>query len=90
MRADDPLSYTITFENQPTATLPAQQIVITDQLDATKVDLSTFALGPVALGDAYVSVPAGVTVFTHDVDLRPGKDLLVRVEAGLDAITGAS
>ncbi len=88
VRSDDPLSYTITFENQPSATLPAQQVVITDQLDATKVDLATFALGPVAFGDVYVPVPAGVTTFTHDVDLRPEQNLLVRVEAGLDGASG--
>ncbi len=33
IQSDDSLSYTVRFENQPSATAPAQQVIITDVLD---------------------------------------------------------
>ncbi len=40
--------YQIDFENSPTATAPAQQVVITDTLDPN-LDLNTFQLTEIAL-----------------------------------------
>ena len=77
----------ILFENKPVATAAAQTVVITDQLDATKVDLSTLSLGLIAFGDKTVIPPSGAKEFTTDVDLRPGNDLIVRIDAKLDVPT---
>lgn len=85
---NQPLPYVVFFENVATATAPAQEVVVTDQLDATTLDLATFALGPIAFGDTLVTPPPGSGTFATDVDLRPAKDLLVRIEAGLDDGTG--
>jgi len=41
------LPYSVDFENVATATAPAQKVVVTDQLDPAKVDLSTFSLGAI-------------------------------------------
>jgi CSLREA domain-containing protein len=85
---EGPLPYAVFFENKPAATAAAQDVVITDQLDASKLDLSTFELGPVFFGDHTVAPPPGLKQWTTDVDMRPANDLVVRVNAGLDETTG--
>ena len=45
------LSYTIFVENLETATAPAQEVIVVDQLDADAVDLSTLSLGPLSFGE---------------------------------------
>ena len=82
-----PIPYSIFFQNLETATAPAQQVVITDQLDPTKVDLSTFSFGPIAFGSNVVTPQAGQSSFTSDVDLRPSTDLIVRLTASLNPNT---
>ena len=81
------LRYAILFENLETATLPAQEVVVTDQLDITKVDLDTFSLGAISFGRHKVVPPPGLSVFTADVDL-PERNLVARVAARLDKTTG--
>lgn len=85
---DEPLRYAIYFENVATATAAAQQVVISDQLDSTKVDLSTFSLGPIVFGNRQITPPSGLTVFATDVDLRPATNLIVRINASLNSNTG--
>jgi hypothetical protein len=85
----EPLNYTILFENKPVATAPAQDVVITDQLDAAKFDLATFELGPVRFGHGFgATPPPGLSEWTTDIDLRPSQNLIVRVHAALDKTTG--
>jgi hypothetical protein len=85
----EPMRYSIFFENKPEATAPAQDVVITDQLDVSKFDLSTFSLGPVSFGkDRIVTPPPGLSEWTTDVDLRPANKLVVRISAKLDKATG--
>jgi CSLREA domain-containing protein/uncharacterized repeat protein (TIGR01451 family) len=89
LSGQEPLHYTIFFENLATATLPAQVVVITDQLDAQKMDLTTFSLGPIVYqGGKSVVPPPGLSQFTDAVDLRPAHDLILRIDAGLDNNTG--
>ena len=83
-----PLPYVIRFENKKEATAPAQEVVITDQLDPALVDLSTFELGPISFGDRRLDPDPASRVYTADVDLRPARDVLLRINAGLDAQTG--
>ncbi len=83
-----PLPYDIMFENKPDATAPAQTVVVTDQLDASKLDLSTFSLGVIGFGNTLVTPPNGAKTFNTTVDLRPANNLLVNIDAGLDAATG--
>ncbi len=82
------LAYTIAFENIETATAPAQEVVITDQLNPTTMDLSTLSLGPITFGSKKITPPAGLSEWTTDVDLRPDNNLLVRIHARLDPTTG--
>jgi len=83
-----PLLYALLFENVAAATAPAQEVVITDQLDPAKVDLTTLALGPITFGHHQLDPPSGRTAFSTVKDLRPDQDLLVRVEASLDPMSG--
>ncbi|HVO88983.1 MAG TPA: hypothetical protein VMV45_10605 [Casimicrobiaceae bacterium] len=88
VRADQPLTYTIHFENLATATAPAQVIAITDRLDAATVDFDTFRLGPVVFGDSTLAPAPGIKLWTGGIDLRPRQNILVTVAAGLDPATG--
>src|SRR5262249_27560220 len=52
------LPYRISFENDPTATAPAQRVVVTDPLDPN-IDRSTFQLTEVGFGDNVIAIPVG-------------------------------
>ncbi|MCL4504452.1 MAG: hypothetical protein M1434_08630 [Chloroflexi bacterium] len=80
------LPYVIFFENIPTATLPAQTVVVTQQLDAN-LDLAGFELGDISFGKYYVSVPAGLSSYSTRVDARDTVNLYVDVTATLDSGT---
>ncbi|MEP7076028.1 MAG: carboxypeptidase-like regulatory domain-containing protein, partial [Acidobacteriota bacterium] len=82
------LLYSIGFENQATATAPAQDVVVTDQLDISTLDIATLELGDIRFGDTTINVPAGLKTYSTEVDLRPSKDLLVDVNANLDQNSG--
>jgi hypothetical protein len=88
------LSYVVSFNNEPTATAPAQQVVVTQPLGPS-VNLSSVALlgitVPNGSNDVQVPVPAGsfnpaagVDEFSTNVDLRPNQSLLVNVDAKLN------
>lgn len=82
------LFYGITFENDAGATAPAQDVVVTDQLDTSRLDISTFSLGKIQFGDTVVDVPPGLKTYSTEVDLRPANNLLVEVSATIDENTG--
>ena len=84
----DTFPYAIYFENKDTAALPAQDVVVTDQLDPNLVDLNTFSFGPVSFSNRHVTPPLGQTQFVTQVDLRPEKPLVLRITGKLDAATG--
>jgi HYR domain/PKD domain len=85
---EEPLRYAVLFENLETASAPAQEVVVTDQLDTVNMDLSTFNLGPIAFGSKQVIPPPGASAFATDVDLRPDKNLIVRITASMNPNTG--
>jgi 6-phosphogluconolactonase len=82
-------AYSVYFDNEPTATAPAQAVTVTDKLD-TNLDLGTTILGPITFPNQIITppgVPLSVSPFTTTVDLRPGNNLLVKVSASLDSAT---
>lgn len=82
-------TYMITYENVDSALVAATKVTILDTLDTEVFDLSTFK--PMALGfsDTTVSYPEYDAVGkTIDVDLRPNRDMIVRVEHNLNIETG--
>jgi hypothetical protein len=84
----EPLRYAVYFANVPTATAPAQDVVITDRLDPSKLEPGTFSFGPIAFGDKQVVPPQGVSDFNATVDLRPAVNLKVKIHSHLDTETG--
>jgi hypothetical protein len=83
-----PVPYTVFFENAPSATAPAQTVTVTDQLDAVNFDLNSFSLGPISFGSKVVVPPPYAKSFSTTVDLRPSQNLLVDVNASLDPANG--
>jgi hypothetical protein len=83
-----PLNYAIHFENLSTATAPAAVVVVTDQLDAQRMDLATFQLGPITFGAVTLVPQPGTQTFNGGVDLGLEQDLQVVVTAALDKSTG--
>jgi hypothetical protein len=78
-----PWRYLIRFENRPSASLPAQEILITDDLPAD-LGVESVTLGPIAFGTHQVIPPPGSNSFLTTVDLRPELNLLVRINVTLD------
>ncbi len=84
----NPFPYTVQFENVPTASAPAHEVKITDQLDPSKLDLRSLRLGSVYFGDSVASPPPNAQSWTGFVDLRPAKNLIVYINANLDRASG--
>jgi 6-phosphogluconolactonase (cycloisomerase 2 family) len=83
-----PLSYAVYFSNETTATAPAQQVTLTDQLDAVRNDLDSLSFGPLWFENQLVSPEPFQTRFSTTVDLRPVKNLLVAISANLNRSNG--
>ncbi len=97
-----PITYTIFFENQPTATLPAQKVVVTDQLP-TNLDWSTVQLTQVAFNNQTLNLSsntqtynaqANVTTDPNPVSvvasLNPSTGLITWTMQSVDAVTGGA
>ena len=84
------MPYTITFENKSTATAPANEVWITDTLDLTKLDASTFCFNGFGWADQEFIVGGQETKdFTFNVPYTVnGQEILVRVSGQFDVETG--
>ena len=82
-----PFPYQIDFENSPTATAPAQEVVITDPLDPN-LDLSTFQLTDIGFGNTALSIPPGSQDYQTTVPMTEnGVTFDVVINASLDYAT---
>ena len=79
-------SYRIDFENQPTATAAAQQVVVTDQLDAN-LDWSTFQFQTIAFNNVTISVPPNQQSYKTQVNVASDPNP-VQVAASLNPSSG--
>jgi RHS repeat-associated protein len=86
---DQSLPYTIHFENEAAATAPAQQVVITEQIDPG-LDFRSFQVGDFAFGNVTVHVPDNQGFYSTRLDLRATLGLFVDVTAGIDVNTGVA
>jgi hypothetical protein len=88
----EPLRYSVFFENKVSAGAAAQDVVITDVIDVSRINLSTLVLGSIAFADKIITPPelplSAVGTYSATVDLRPVNNLLVRVTAELNATNG--
>jgi len=83
-----PLNYSVGFENEATATLPAATVVVTDQLDPTKVNLNTVSLGAIAFGSNIISLPSGTNNYTTNYAPPGVTAYIVRIQGSLNTATG--
>ena len=87
------LTYSINFSNEPTASAPAQTVVVSDVLNPATFDLSSVSLGPVNLGNTFVTPVSGplavIGTYTSALDLRPATNLIVGITAALNLAGGA-
>jgi RHS repeat-associated protein len=84
--------YEIRFENLAAATAGAQEVFVTQQLDAD-LDWTTFALGEFGFSGMLIDVPSGRTFYNTQVELPAGAntggfDVTVDVTAGINLQTG--
>ena len=82
------LPYSMRFENPSTASVPARQLVVSDQLDRGTLDASTVSLEAITFGNVRLVPPPGQSTSYIEVDLRPERNLKVQVSANLDSYTG--
>ncbi|HTS47764.1 MAG TPA: SBBP repeat-containing protein [Bryobacteraceae bacterium] len=76
--------YYIYFENESTASAPAQNVTITDTLDPG-LNPNTISFGAIGFGTRVLSPPGGLNDFNALVDLRPTQPFEVKVTAHYDA-----
>jgi RHS repeat-associated protein len=81
------LPYTIEFSNEKTAKVPADNVVVTEQL-SPNLDWSTFQLGTIGFGNYVVNVPPGLTSYSTRVDATATLGVYVDVDASLNLSTG--
>jgi hypothetical protein len=86
IHTDQVLPFEVLFENKPTAAAPAQEVLVTDDLDPN-LDWSTFELKTIAFNDARIAVPPGLQRFSTTA--RVGSDPNeVTVDVSFDSTTG--
>jgi RHS repeat-associated protein len=80
------IPYTIYFENQSTASAPAQEVTVTDPLPSN-LDWSTVQLNQIEFNNVTVNVPGGLQSYTGQVNVSTDPNP-VNVSASLNPNTG--
>jgi hypothetical protein len=88
VKGNDPMSYLIRFENYASATAAAQYVKVIDTLNVNKFDFSTFQFGYFNVADTNFYATPGRKTYMRDWDLRPAKNLILRMEAAFNDTTG--
>ena len=81
-------TYFINFENEETASAPAQEVWITDTLDLNVFDINTFEAGIIKIGDTIIETPPCQQDYTWSVDMRPKMNLITEINLQLDKVKG--
>ncbi len=80
------MHYFIHFENVDTATAPAREVVIRDTIDTTVFNISSFRFTSFSFGDSTYSLDVQDWLFVKEIDLRPAKNIVLRVSGVLDSL----
>ena len=80
----DPLYYNIYFSNADTATAPVSVVDLNDQLDTAVFDRGSLVFDGFGYGDSIVFFDKPVSSFTQDIDLRPARNIILRVTGSQD------
>ncbi len=81
------LPYTVEFEQGADSDEIVSEIRVMTQLDED-LDLRTFYLGDIQLGDIHVHLPSDRAAFHGDFDFVDELGIVLRVTAGVDVFTG--
>ncbi len=83
------LPYRIDFENDETATAPAQVVIIADNV-SDDLDWTTLEFTEVGFGDQLIAIPEGLQYFETTVatTAHNGKEIEIRVEVGIELSIG--
>lgn len=80
--------YKVEFENLETAPVPAQTVLVSDEL-SPHLDWSTFELTEIGFGDVFIAVLPGTKRFEKTEKVQfDGVDFEVEIEAGIRLETG--
>ncbi len=83
---DQSIVYELLFENLPTATAGAEEVLVEDTLPEA-LDPSTVEFLEVKVGNKRVGLPEGTASLDTQVDLRPERPVVVRVVSQYDSNT---
>ncbi len=83
------LPYQIRFENLANSSANAQQVRVVDELDLATLDLNTVNLEAIRFDNHTLFPPLGRSQYSAEVDLGATRNMIVRVGASLDGLTGA-
>ncbi|GIV09126.1 MAG: hypothetical protein KatS3mg019_1217 [Fimbriimonadales bacterium] len=86
LRPDQSILYEIKFENLPTATAGAEEVLIEDILPYG-LDLNTLEFVAVSVGTKQQLLPTNTTALNLNIDLRPDRPVIVQVRSELDMDT---
>jgi RHS repeat-associated protein len=85
--SNNTLAYEIRFENESTATAPAQRVVVTDTLDPS-LDLKTLELTEIDFANQTIAIPPDLDHYEATAPITAnGAPILVHVQADLDRAT---
>lgn len=90
-KPNPPFQYSLSYENEASATKAATNVYLSDTFDPTKFDLSTLVLNGFVIAGimhSLASIPLVNQPVVADIDLRPTQQLIVRVNASLDSSDG--
>jgi Calx-beta domain/CARDB/FG-GAP-like repeat len=87
INTENPLDYTIKFENVASATAPARFITITQQLDSD-LDWRSFRLDSFSWGDTFITIPENSAFLSQRIDVRSQYGVYVDISATIDIRTG--
>ncbi|OGB06139.1 MAG: hypothetical protein A3E25_16225 [Burkholderiales bacterium RIFCSPHIGHO2_12_FULL_69_20] len=86
IKASEALPYTIRFENQASATAPAQVVTITQTLDAD-LDARSFRITGFGFADVRVEPSESRSFYSGRLDLRDSQGIFLDVSARIDTTT---
>ncbi len=85
--AGDTLAYTIRFENAADASAPAQEVVVTQQLDAD-LDWRSFRVDDFGFGDQRIQQDGKAAFYGKRLDFSATRGFMLDVAASIDVSTG--
>ncbi|MEL6110144.1 MAG: CARDB domain-containing protein, partial [Planctomycetota bacterium] len=87
--ANEPLPFTVNFQNDPNTTRYANEVRVVVPFDEN-VEPRTFQLGDIKVGDITIRMPGGRALFQGDFEFAETLGFNVRVSSGIDIKSNAA